>query len=149
MLVRDYCSRPVVTVRSTESLHQAARLMREHHVGDVVVVAPSGIGLRPVGVVTDRDLTIEILATDVDPELVCVGDLVGDAVTVVGESEALESAVSKMAQAGVRRMPVVGPSGELVGILSLDDVLRVLAKRVAYVAGLVAEQPKIEARLGP
>lgn len=149
MLVGDCCNRPVVSIRSTESLHHAARLMREHHVGDVVVVAPSGSGLRPVGILTDRDLTIEILATESDPELVCVGDLVGDGVTVVGESEELETAITTMAQAGVRRMPVVGSTGELVGILSLDDVLGVLAKRMADVAGLVAGQPQTEARLRP
>jgi CBS domain-containing protein len=147
--VGDYCKQPVVSVVPKDSPHHAARQMRKHHVGDVVVVQQRGGVLLPIGIVTDRDLAIEILASDTDPELVCVGDLVSDTLVTAHVDEELIAVLDKMSMAGVRRVPVVRRSGELVGILSLDDVLQLLAFQLTEVARVIARQQAREARLRP
>jgi CBS domain-containing protein len=147
--VGDYCKQPVVSVAPRDTLHYAARQMREHHVGDVVVVEDRGGALLPIGIVTDRDLAIEILASDTDPELVCVGDLVNDSLVTAHLDEELIAVLDKMSMAGVRRVPVVRRSGELAGILSLDDVLQLIAFQLTEVARVVSRQQEREARLRP
>jgi CBS domain-containing protein len=146
MQVRTVCQRAVVTVRRSEEVTRAAQLMREKHVGYLVVVEPDAVSgfAHPVGVLTDRDIVVGVLAVEVDPKAVRVGDVMSaDPVTVL-ESEALEVALRKMRESGVRRLPVVNGRRELVGILATDDVLKVIAGDSQDIVGAIRKERQIE-----
>ena len=128
MSIGAYCNRDVVIVHREESVLEAAKLMRHFHVGDVVVVSGDDDRRVPVGIVTDRDIVVELVAEQVDPNGVSIGGLMSEPVFTVNESEELLDAIAQMRGKGVRRAPVVSAEGVLVGIISMDDLLDVLAE---------------------
>jgi predicted transcriptional regulator len=145
MSVGELCNREVVIAEKILSVTDAARLMRSHHVGDLVVVEERGGRKHPVGIVTDRDIVVEIVAAGVNPDALKVGDIMGPEVATVRESEGLFEALRYMRDKGVRRMPVVDSSGALVGILTLDDLLSLLAEEMTELAKLVSHERQREA----
>lgn len=124
MKVGSLCHRPVVTIDEAQSLHHTALLMREQHVGAVVVTRVDGDGLQVTGLVTDRDLAIEVLARGGDASQVPVERLCGRRLVTAPEDADLDEAVSLMQAAGVRRLLVRGADGGLHGVVSFDDLLR-------------------------
>ena len=145
MPVGEYCSREVVITDKDTSIREAARLMREHHVGDLIVVERRENKNTPVGIVTDRDLVVEVLAAEVSPEAVSVGDVMSFELTTVREEESLWDALESMRRAGVRRMPVVNEEGNLVGIVTADDVLELLAEGLTGFVKIVKRELQREA----
>jgi CBS domain-containing protein len=145
MPIGEICNRDVVIVKSSDTIQEAAKLMRQHHVGDVVVVEERG-GVRvPVGIVTDRDLVVEILATELDPGVITVGDIMERELVTVKESTGIFEAIQYMRSKAVRRLPIVDESGALLGILSLDDLLELLSEELLGIAKLVKHQQRKEA----
>lgn len=148
MDVREICVRDVVTVTRDDTVLSAARRMRNHHVGALVVVA--GHPPRPVGILTDRDIAVGIVAQDVEdiPSLL-VGDVLtrdeSDVVTAYEGDSALWTAW-QMRDAGVRRVPVVDDDGLLVGILSMDDLLQMLVDQLTEIVELIRGQQAREGR---
>jgi predicted transcriptional regulator len=145
MSVGEICNREVVIVQKSVSVVEAARLMRTHHVGDLVVIDERDARKFPVGIVTDRDIVVGVVAAGVSPEALKVGDIMGPEVATVRESEGLFGALRYMRDKGVRRMPVVDGSGALVGILALDDLLSLLAEEMTELAKLVSHERQREA----
>lgn len=145
MAVGEICNREVVVTEKGLSVVDAAQLMRKHHVGDLVVVEEKDGSRRPVGVVTDRDIVVEVVAAGVNPEALTVGDIMSPEVATVREGEGLFEALRYMRDKGVRRMPVVDREGALAGILTLDDLLELLAEEMAELAKLVSHERKREA----
>ena len=146
MPVGEICNRDVIILRRDETVLEAAQLMRRHHVGDVVVVEERD-GLRiPVGIVTDRDVVVEIVATELDPGVMTVGDIIGQDLATVKEDVAIFDAVQYMRSKTVRRLPVVDKNGALVGILTLDDLLELLSEELLAIAKLVNYQRQKEMR---
>ena len=145
MSVGELCNREVVIAEKTLPVTEAARLMRSRHVGDLVVVEDKGGHKHPVGIVTDRDIVVEVVAAGVNPDALKVGDIMGPEVATVRESEGLFEALRYMRNKGVRRMPVVDASGGLVGILTLDDLLSLLAEEMMELAKLVSRERQREA----
>lgn len=144
----EACTRSVVYIGQKESALEAARLMRRFHVGDVVIVRENGERRVPVGIVTDRDLTLEVLALEIDPDSVEVGDLVtGGQLITARADEPVDAALGRMRDHGVRRLPVVDAQGGLVGILSTDDALELLAEELDGVVELVGRQRRREEHL--
>jgi len=144
MPISKICNREVVVVQCNDTVLEAARLMRQHHVGDVLVVEDRGGVRTPVGIVTDRDLVVEIMAPELDQRVITVGDIMApDLVTVKGSTGVFE-AIQYMRAKGVRRLPVVDGSGGLVGILTLDDLLELLAEELLALAKLVKHEQKKE-----
>ncbi|OGS95112.1 MAG: histidine kinase [Gallionellales bacterium RIFCSPLOWO2_02_FULL_57_47] len=144
MPISEICNREVVIVQPNDTALEAARLMRQHHVGDVVVVEDRG-GVRiPVGVVTDRDLVVEIMAPELDAATITVGDIMVPDLVTVKENTGMFEAIEYMRAKGVRRLPVVNDSGALVGILTLDDLLELLAEELLALAKLVKYEQKKE-----
>ena len=146
MTAGEYCNREVVIVEKTESVREAIRLMRAHHVGDVVVVSRTNGSPVPVGILTDRDIVLEILAEDVDLDAVNIGDVMSFELTTVGADATLLETIKVMREKGVRRIPVVTPEGALVGILTLDDALEIIAEQMTDIIGLIARERTVEAR---
>jgi len=145
MPVSEICNREVVVVRPNDSALEAARLMRQHHVGDVVVVEERG-GVRvPVGIVTDRDLVVEIMAPELDQMVITVGDIMLPGLVTAKENTGMFEAIGYMRDKGIRRLPIVNDSGGLVGILTLDDLLELMAEEFLALAKLVKYEQKKEA----
>jgi CBS domain-containing protein len=144
MPISEVCNREVVIVRADDSVLEAARLMRKHHVGDVLVVEDRGGSRVPIGIVTDRDLVVEIMAAQLDPMAITVGDIMVSELVTVKESAGLFEAIEYMHAKGVRRLPVVDDNGGLAGILTLDDLLELLAEEMAALARLVKYEQKKE-----
>jgi CBS domain-containing protein len=146
MNVGTVCTRLVVTCSPVISALDAATLMREYHVGDLVVAEDRGGTLYPVGMVTDRDLVIEVMAKELDPESVKTGDLMSRDLITLDESADLQSAIAVMRDARVRRVPVVSPTGGLVGIVTQDDVANGLALQLGDLSRIGALQAASEQR---
>lgn len=144
MAVGEICNREVVVTEKGASVVEAARLMRAHHVGDLVVVEEKGGARLPVGIVTDRDIVVEVVSAGVNPDALKVGDIMGAEVATVREGEGLFEALRYMRDKGVRRMPVVDGTGVLVGILTMDDVLALLAEEMTELAKLVSHERQRE-----
>jgi CBS domain-containing protein len=134
MSVGRICLRSVDLADASESVVGAARRMGERGVGTLVVVDQSG---RPVGIVTDRDLCLRVLAEGRDVAATRVADVMTATPRTVSEETPIEAALSLMKAGGFRRVPVVDASGALVGILSLDDVLALLAEEFALIGKLI------------
>lgn len=146
MSVGELCNREVVIACPEENLLEAARLMRRYHVGDLIVVEGAGSKV-PVGILTDRDIVVEVVAQEVDPANVSVADVMSQPLFSVREGDELTGTVERMRHLGVRRAPVVDESGTLVGILTLDDVLEELAELLANLVSLTGRERKREADL--
>jgi CBS domain-containing protein len=116
------------------SLQKAATLMREHHVGTLVVVTDGAEGIHVVGIVTDRDVVIEAVARGLDVKETPVGRLAEGKLAVVPGSSSIEEAIAAMKKRGVRRLLVANENGQLVGIVSLDDLLDAVAHDMAELA---------------
>jgi CBS domain-containing protein len=142
MMVGNICKTEVVTVTPDETVAAAARLMREKHVGLLVVVAAGEVkpDLMPAGVLTDRDIVTAVVAKDADPHALKVGDVMTRHPLLAGESNYLEGILQLMRDAGVRRTPVVGSRGQLTGILSLDDVIAQFSSQLTDVAGAFSNE---------
>lgn len=151
MRVGDICGRNVVTVREFEELAVAAQLMREHHIGYLVVVEPTVADrmLAPVGVITDRDIVVEVIAPGADPRALRVGDVMTREPVLAQEDSSVSAALQRMREIGVRRLPVVGSMGQLVGVLSLDDVRDAFAEELMDVARSIRHELKMEGALRP
>jgi len=145
MPVSEICNREVVIVQRHNTVLEAARLMREFHVGDVVVVEERGGVKIPVGIITDRDLVVEIMAPAVDQNMVTLGDIMVPGLATIMETAGVSETIEYMRAKGVRRVPVVDMRGGLVGILALDDLLELLAEELLALAKLVRHEQKKEA----
>jgi CBS domain-containing protein len=144
MSAGEYCNREVVVVDKRESVRAAIALMRKHHVGDVIVVDEKAGARRPLGILTDRDIVMELLAEDVDLDAVNIGDVMSGELETVGENVKLLDAIKLMRVKGIRRLPVVSPRGELVGILTVDDILELIAEQLSDLVSLIAREQKQE-----
>ena len=142
-------SREPVTCTEDLRLQQVAALMRSRHVGSVVVVSGEGRTRRPVGVVTDRDIVVEVVATGLDAAAITAGDIVVRPAVTAHDSDSLGEAIQKMRSRGVRRLPVVDIRGELVGVLSSDDLSQALSHELAMLVRVGEHQPSQEARVRP
>ncbi|MGQ7957913.1 CBS domain-containing protein [Pseudomonas sp. SP16.1] len=142
MSIGKYCNRDVVIAAPDVSILTAARLMRDYHVGDLVLaerIDPERF--RPVGIVTDRDIVLEIVANDeVDLERIRVGDIQMRDLVSAWESEDVFEVIDRMRHFNVRRLPIVDGEGALVGIVSADDLLGVLANYLEALSLLVGYQ---------
>jgi CBS domain-containing protein len=134
------CKRGVVTVAPTDDLIAAAHLMREKHVGYLIVSQAS----RIVGVLTDRDNVVAVLAREVDARALKVGDVMTRNPLLIDEGQSIEAVLRHMREAGVRRVPVVDSSGTLTGVLSIDDVLERIAEQLINIAGSIRNEQRVE-----
>jgi CBS domain-containing protein len=145
--IGEFCNREVIITDSGTGIEEAARLMREHHVGDLIVVESTEVGNVPIGILTDRDLVIEVLAQGVDPSTVAVDDLMSRDPFVMAESADLFEALEQMRSKGVRRLPVVDAHGALVGVLTLDDLIEVVGEAIEDFVKIVKAELRRETRL--
>ena len=146
MGLSEICNRSVVVTPAKTSVQEASRLMREHHVGSLVVVEETARGRRPVGIVTDRDVVIEVVAAGVAPATVTVGEIMRPELVTAREADEAWDTIRVMRQRGVRRVPVVGDDGLLVGIVTVVDLLEILAEQLDGLAKVISAELTREAR---
>jgi CBS domain-containing protein len=149
MTAGAYCNREVVIAAPDTSVVEAARLMRNQHVGDLVVVYQENGQNIPVGIVTDRDLVVEVLAQEVAPAEVTLKDLMSTDLLGVREQETLQDTLSLMQTRGVRRVLIVNEQGGLEGILSADDAIEVIAESLDSLVKLVRSEIRHEETAHP
>lgn len=135
MTIEQICRHDVVTIDQHATLNEAASLMRVQHVGALVVTATSAEQPRVMGIITDRDLVLEILARNLAPSETRVGQLAQRHLAAVSRDAGVAEAVAEMQRAGVRRLLVTGADGQLVGMVSSDDLLDALAVELSGLAG--------------
>ena len=135
--LKDFATKVVAVAEPETTALVVAQLMRRHHIGALVIVEP-GEKTRPVGIVTDRDLVLELMAEGLDPALFTAGDIMSvDLVLAHPEMDVLE-AVALMGAHHLRRLAIVDDKGRLVGIVTLEDVLEVLTGQLANLATGIA-----------
>jgi CBS domain-containing protein len=128
------CTKPVVTASAQMTVEEAARAMRTRNVGALVVVNAG----RPIGMLTDRDVAIEVVAKGMDPDVARVGDVMHKKPITIREDLGLFDAAKVFARTGVRRLPVVTKSGVLVGVIAVDDLIMLLGNELGHVAGALS-----------
>jgi CBS domain-containing protein len=134
MLVGEYCHREVVAIPRQTGISEAARLMRQHHVGSLVIVDENDGRRQPVGIVTDRDLVLALMAEGLDPGMFTAGDIMSvELVLASPDMDAME-AVSLMRSNRLRRLVIADDEGRLVGIVTLEDLLELMAQELAALA---------------
>lgn len=149
MTAGEYCNREVVITEQNTSIEQAAKLMREFHVGSLVVVQKRDGGNVAIGIVTDRDLVIEVIAQQVPVESVTVDDVMSTDLVEVNEKETLIDTLDLMLKKGVRRVLVVDEQGSLQGILAADDVIELMAESMNDLAKLTGQELMHEVKMRP
>lgn len=146
MKVGQYCKHRVVAIDGNADIVEAAKLMREEHVGFLVVYEQGDDIHRPVGVLTDRDVVIEIVAKDVGPHAALVKDAMTRQPLVASESDELAEVLQAMRMAGIRRVPVVDARGALTGVIALDDALDLITGLLCDISGSIKSEQRQEWR---
>jgi len=146
MQLKDICSGEVVYCERKTTVRQAAELMRKKHVGDLIVVDDASDERTPVGMITDRDIVVKVLGNELDAARVSVGEVMRTPIVVGQETEDLSDAIARMRSHGVRRLPVVGARNRLIGIVTLDDLLRLLVEDTSALLQVIAKEQQQELR---
>jgi len=140
MTIGEFCNREVIISNREDSVLEAAKLMRKYHVGDIIVVEQRGDERVPVGILTDRDIVVELVAREVDATDVTVGEAMSNDLLTVNENEQLTELVQQMQGKAVRRVPVVDANGALVGIVTADDLIDLIAEQLTSLVGMVQRE---------
>lgn len=149
MTVGKFCSREVIVAEKESSVTEIARLMRNHHVGDVVIVEGGEKQARPIGILTDRDIVIELIACDVALDSVTAGDIMSYELVTAGENDSIWDTLQHMRARGIRRLPVVNDGGYLVGILAADDLMELFAEELNLLARIPFREQLVEGATRP
>lgn len=143
----EICTRSVSIAFRDTPLNGAARLMRENHVGCLVVVDDSAGQRIVVGMLTDRDIVTAVVASDLDPAALSAGEVMTTDLVTAREDDSLIDLMRTMRRKGVRRIPVVGGQGELVGLVALDDVLAILAEEMGLLVAAIDSEGQRERKM--
>ncbi len=140
MPISECCSRDVICCNTEATLQEAAALMRKHHVGDLIVVDKDPSQRVPLGILTDRDIVIETVATGLDVATFTAGDVMSAPVVTVPEDAGFVETLRVMRNRGIRRLPVTNSEGSLVGLVTADDILQLLAEEMSMLARTAVQQ---------
>ena len=144
MAIGEICSREVLFARRDTTVKAAAALMRESHLGSLVVVDETNGKLIPSGILTDRDIVVAVVALGLNPDVIQVGDVMSQELLAVHEDAGVAETVELMRLKGVRRLPVTDDAGVLVGIVAADDILTLLAEEMSALAKMISREHKRE-----
>lgn len=130
MHISDICTHHVIGIEASATVHEAAESMRKNHVGALVVVEKPNGERIPIGIITDRDIVVAVVATGADPQMARLADVMSKPVATCTEDEGLFSAIETMRERGVRRLPVLNAKGGLTGIVTADDIFGALGSHM-------------------
>ncbi|UXI65986.1 CBS domain-containing protein [Tahibacter amnicola] len=137
MRIANLCTRRVISAVPSMSLMEAADLMSRHQVGTLVVVAGTDDARRPVGMLTDRDIVVSVVARGRDPSQHTVAEVMTASIVVCRDDDILFDVVQVMRCRGVRRMPVVDANGVLCGVISADDLIAGISEQLVALVSTV------------
>ena len=140
MRVQDICTHHVAHIVATESLIEAAVMMRERHVGNVVVVETLDGKRRPIGILTDRDIIVAVVAAGLTPESLLVSDVMSKPVYCCGGTQSVFDAIAIMHDQGIRRLPVLDENGSLLGIIAADDIWIALSNQLKILGEITVRE---------
>ncbi len=146
MNIGEICTIQTVTCTRDETVQGAAILMRKHHVGDLIVIDGVDGEAVPVGIVTDRDIVVSVIALGLDPAGLQVDDIMSDDLLTCREVDDVYETIEHMRLRGIRRVPVVNGAGGLSGIVSADDLLAFLAEEMGDLSRISASGQAHEKR---
>ena len=146
MNIGEICTIQTVTCTRDETVQGAALLMRKHHVGDLVVIDHPDGEVVPVGILTDRDIVVSVIALGLDPAGLQVDDIMSDDLLTCSEGDDVYETIEHMRLRGIRRVPVVNSAGGLTGIVSADDLLAFLAEEMGDLSRIGASGQAHEKR---
>ena len=142
MIVKDICTNNVAVVDEYATIRTAAEKMAEKHLGSLVIVDDVGV---PHGIITDRDITRKVVATNLDADTVTVAEIMAHPVVSVRSDAKVETALTCMTF-GIRRVPVVDDKNRLVGIVCLDDFLERYANEFEQIRRILTKEFALEQR---
>lgn len=142
--IGEICTRSVTVAFRKTRLEGASRLMRENHVGCLVVVDEVDGKRIVVGLLTDRDIVTAVVASDLAPGGMCVEDVMSTDLLTARAEDSLIDLLRAMRRKGVRRVPVVGQQDELVGIVTFDDALDILIEELGLLADVMKREGERE-----
>ncbi len=137
MPIGEFCNRIVVVTDRNSSVLEAAKLMRLHHVGSIVVTDIVEGVRKPVGIITDRDIVIEVVCAGLEAGTLRTGEIMSGSLAAVREQEGVFETLQLMRRRGIRRAPVIGEDGALIGIVAADDLIQLLAEEMNELAKLI------------
>lgn len=137
ILVKDVMTSPVITVNEDATVEEAARLMRDHGIGCVIVITRDG---KPIGIITEKDLVIRVVAEGRQPIKVKAGEVMTTPLITIDAEKTINEAAREMNRRNIRRLAVMY-KGQLVGILSSKDILSVTPELIE----IIQEKAKISA----
>lgn len=137
MSVGDHCRRDFSRAQAGETIREAAMRMKDEDAGCLVIVDDDD---RPIGMLTDRDIAMQVLRRNRDPDETSIGEVMHEEITSLWEAAPLLTAFRRMRTDGLRRIPVTGDKGELVGVMEWDDSLGIIATELAQVARVASSQ---------
>lgn len=140
MTVGEFCRTDVAVVDRNSTVVDVARQMRGLHVGDVVVCEPDNGISKPIGIITDRDIVVGVIALEIPMEVIRVEDVMTPSLVTVNRNAGVYETVQLMETYGARRLPVVDNDGSLYGIVSSADLLEVIGEELSALARLPAKQ---------
>jgi CBS domain-containing protein len=146
MKLKDICILDVACCTSEISILAAARMMRQQHTGDLIVIDDRDEERIPVGILTDRDIVIEVLGQGLDPAKATVADAMTTQLVVASGFEEVSLAIERMRAHGVRRVPVVDDDGCVMGIVTLDDMLKLHAEQAGALLEIISKEQAMEGR---
>ncbi|MEM1507178.1 MAG: CBS domain-containing protein [Candidatus Bathyarchaeia archaeon] len=137
MLVKDVMTSPVITVKENSRADEAAKLMRDNNIGCVIVSTEDG---KPIGIITERDLVIRVVAEDIQPSNVTAREIMSTPLITIDADKTINEAAKEMNRHNIRRLAVMY-KGQLVGIISSKDILSVTPELIE----IIQEKAKISA----
>ncbi len=140
MSIKDICGRQVVTATKDASVNEVAKLMKKHNVGNVVIIDNQVTTNKPVGILTDRDITMKIVAEDVDARQISAGDIMAENLLLLHGNQSINEAIDMMCAKGVRRAPISDDTHKIIGIASIDDLFILLAEEMGSLSKLIRKQ---------
>ena len=146
MNIGEISTRQTITCTRDETVQGAALSMRKHHVGDLIVVDELDGQAVPVGILTDRDIVVSVIALGLDPAGLQVGDIMSDDLLTCSEDDDVYATIEHMRLRGIRRVPVLNRAGGLTGVVSADDLLEFLAEEMGDLSRISSNQQAQERR---
>lgn len=147
MNIGEICNRDVVFSTEDMSVKEAAELMRDQHVGSLVVVREAQAGRIVVGMVTDRDIAVVAVARDFDPQSLRVADIMSSDPVTARPDHSVNEVLAMMRERGIRRVPVTSDDGVLIGLVTLDDLLEIVAEEMQDFVKAIASAQRRETRV--